>query len=1192
MTVGGGFQNNSANRPGSELIHDLIAYYSSAECATKATATGGGLTRMHPDKAYESSAQSTDTEHTGTRSSESASSSLGDSAAAAARVLAAWQDRTGAAPGDAATAAVAAATAGSLPASIAENPALWSMAATHRNNSASHTSQPAINSGRHDDSVPVSSSHDDTQRRPDMGFLELLNSAAAYVAESSDGHASNSKQQVAGTYAGHEDLFSGSSLSLPVMSSGYDRTGTGSGPIKYGVGAWKKILDDPSFAFNSRTSVDLKDRFRTIRAQECAHSPYAKTNRKSNGKVPDVVWPLPPGSQRLQGLHRVQRKPTRNYTSDEDRRLLLGVLRHANHWTKIAADPDLKLGNRPGQSLRDRLRNAFPEVFEMFGYVIPKKERADRERFATPSATGNSSDRTVTSKRKAPTGSKRMDGAIPEPIKDKIMSVLSAMNASLDPNPLPCADDADVASPAQMSDDDQPSTARRGSVADSHSAEGTSPEAHNNKSRRRSSTQRTPTTKMSRDKTHSVVGRADSGAYEAFSPSAFLRQMGTMTPTDQLDALALEGRACATPPTLPSKRRHSVQADINDALAAATAAAGLDRSNIASALGFFHPAISDLDHSGVAAAAAGASMQLGSSDAMRRMTVAGPGAADPYLFPRLPEEDTTHTVESSGSAHHAGGALRLAAEPVSAGAYESDRATPRGQRRTVQRLMRHSGVADDSGIGLSTTPGGGDGRMELDAMAQFSQWFPGLSWGLGASASTTTGAGESHMCSESIDPNMLNVGLGGAAPQDPAHDANSTHMRRRSQFDWYGLTPSLAAALDAAGTTAAAVAAQAVADSSGLAPLTIAGSQATCRRPSMPVFPSFACTPGGELQAMQMPAVNNTESAAYSTVHNTKPLAEQPAEPAAYSAAAAAAAVAVALSEGSDSLNMHATAPRSYSLGSGAATAKAASLAQQPSSAQHGRRRTMHVPPSLIEGVASSEFSDSLAPEPRPAFVRPPRPLDPHALHRQFPQPQDVSASLHFPQLVGGPALQLHDGSAAATSATASSVARHARTYSDTQLRRGALGGFPELPGLLDGGDNGAFSLSAVGLAASQPGAGASGVASMDIDLDAMASLSANAGAFDLSFKPSLWSADDAASQLSIHDESRSLFDSRADLSDAVTGLYRPASSTPTGHRHLGIGASTRHASPSVVAQSASAISPVAPRSTASTPGRREAVGS
>ncbi|KAJ2340732.1 hypothetical protein GGF43_006341, partial [Coemansia sp. RSA 2618] len=207
------------------------------------------------------------------------------------------------------------------------------------------------------------------------------------------------------------------------------------GCSKYGVGAWKKILDDPNFTFNNRTSVDLKDRFRTIRAQECAHSPYAKTGKGST-KEPDVVWPLPPNSQRLQGLQRVQRKPTRNYTNDEDRRLLIGVLRHANHWTKIAADPDLKLGDRPGQSLRDRLRNAFPEVFELFGYVIPKKERADRER-SCPTPTHACEKPASASKRKAPTGSKRLEGEIPEHIRERITGLLHAMGASLDPRPIP-----------------------------------------------------------------------------------------------------------------------------------------------------------------------------------------------------------------------------------------------------------------------------------------------------------------------------------------------------------------------------------------------------------------------------------------------------------------------------------------------------------------------------------------------------------------------------------------------------------------------------------------------------------------------------------------------------------------------------------------------------------------------------------
>ncbi|KAI8870971.1 hypothetical protein GQ42DRAFT_113105, partial [Ramicandelaber brevisporus] len=34
---------------------------------------------------------------------------------------------------------------------------------------------------------------------------------------------------------------------------------------KYGLGAWKRILRDTEFHFDNRTSVDLKDRFRTIK---------------------------------------------------------------------------------------------------------------------------------------------------------------------------------------------------------------------------------------------------------------------------------------------------------------------------------------------------------------------------------------------------------------------------------------------------------------------------------------------------------------------------------------------------------------------------------------------------------------------------------------------------------------------------------------------------------------------------------------------------------------------------------------------------------------------------------------------------------------------------------------------------------------------------------------------------------------
>ncbi|KAJ2709220.1 hypothetical protein H4R19_004364, partial [Coemansia spiralis] len=657
------------------------------------------------------------------------------------------------------------------------------------------------------------------------------------------------------------------------------------GCSKYGVGAWKKILDDPTFAFNNRTSVDLKDRFRTIRAQECAQNPAAKVSRKNNGKVPDVVWPLPPGSQRLQGLHRVQRKPTRNYSADEDRRLLLGVLRHANHWTKIAADTDLHLGHRPGQSLRDRLRNAFPEVFELFGYVIPKKERADRERVATPGPQSSQDHPplSATSKRKAATGSKRLDGDIPDHIRERIMAILHSLNASLDPHPIPDDDDNDDDDDSGGdSDADSGATSHHGSCAPSsrHTSEaaddgrararhpaasrvastgskgsaasrspGSGPAASDSgKGRRRASTRggRAPArsgsdsalkrpnaaggsrqdgrgglgfaTEMVASGVHSAPthGAAEQMAQhhrnlmgDFLSPSAFLRQIGTMTPTDQLDALALEGRITSgySTPTHSSKRRHSIQANFNEALAAAAAAAAMGRSGIGSGLGFFHTGIPGLEHAGIDANG----LPINTADSMRRMTVAGPVGADPYLFPRLPDEDAAvaaavaaaadmsaqlssaqqtarvpdgcvgQTVDTSGA-----GALSEHSAPVSAYVHGQDHLGHRGQFRSAQRLLRANGVADDNSIGLSSASAG-DGSMDMDALTQLGEWFPGfgsggIGWGVaGTSAAGTSsggGADISRLCNESIDPNMLDAGHGAAG-----HDASQTHTRRRSQFD-------------------------------------------------------------------------------------------------------------------------------------------------------------------------------------------------------------------------------------------------------------------------------------------------------------------------------------------------------------------------------------------------------------------------
>ncbi|KAJ1894750.1 hypothetical protein LPJ66_004997, partial [Kickxella alabastrina] len=1568
----------AASTSGSELVNKFISYYSDSETppshelvaavttpvsAVSASSTITSVSQMRPYKISDDSSTSTDTEHNGNGSSES-SSSLGDSAAAAARVLAAWQDRAGITGSTAAAAAAIAAVAGSGSAANAQG--IWPVSRTPGGRLQSTMSTPRHSHATFDHqpregSAPVPGASDAGQRRPDMGFLALLNNAAAFIAESS-GTSSDTNtaaqqqsehsqqfrqhqqnQNVDNSYLTHSELISNANLTLSGINNGFGRMGPGGGPgndqggfsthygapltnsayqdlaqalqhiaattagadggmlsavvgdthnqtqfgtqheyvadsgsmsaatvaavaaaaaaavsgsirpdhimvddhqyaandditkvetdavvmpvsagmskrkrkdgnstphqspakrkssqasdrsakttphpdirraarkwteeetesllrgcSKYGVGAWKKILDDPTFVFNCRTSVDLKDRFRTIRAQECAQSPYPKNTMKSNGKEPDVVWPLPPNSQRLQGLQRVQRKPTRNYTHDEDRRLLLGVLRHANHWTKIAADADLKLNDRPGQSLRDRLRNAFPEVFELFGYVIPKKERADRERHLSPGAQAKAQPEPVASipKRKAPTGSKRLEGDIPGNIRDKIMSVLSAMNASLDPHPI-TDDDDDIESSydadADADGDRNDMGADSVSLCDSqvHHAGGDSSAASmvfdtpTSAGRQRSSSQskqfadcefsgdltgllneregedelpipsaknlssrKKPQPKRPRAKSKaalanqekqnqlgalsvsgegSVAGGVNMGTndsdihsapahvnsascsqlaalgsytdveqrrsgtvsagpfgshrnflFDSFAPSVFSRPLGSMTPTDQLDALALEGRGISgySTPTHSAKRRHSVQADFNDVMAAAADAAGIDRSNFSSALQFFHPGVTGLEHA--ANGAGGSAMQLSAADTIRRMTIGGPINPDAFLFPRLPDEaaaaaaaaaavaDISAQMSSAQSAvvtpgtdgNHMSGMTASAAtainvttggssstdsrfkhpssssaesaiptlapmSTVGSGAYlrdnEMQASGQRGQLRSAQRLLRANGVADDNSIGLSTTSTG-DGRVDFDALTQLTQWFPnfppsGLGWNIGDAGG--------QMGGESIDPNMLDAGLasativgtagtagsnnvgdinshhhvngGGAGGLSLGNELTMTHARRRSQFDWYGLTPSLLAQLDAASAT---VVAQAATDTNTIASLNPYGisqgsvNQQSYRRPSMPIFPTFAYPTSdmlgitGTMQHQQqagdsghheqdMYNVSSQDTAAGMTPMNMGDTSEAiDTSTIGFSAAAAAAAAGLGnkvvgaygsqLSVGGNSRSRVASGP--------------------------GRRRTMHVPPSLLEDVATSEFNDSAMEQVpkqqqqqtggsvRKTGPYPPRPSGTKATTR-VRRSRTIGSNQNIVQLavdhnsaIGVPAQQSQASpSSALLSVSEAATGSLSSSSSHLQLQ------FPLLSTQLDGrhaqqqqqqsiglglmdsanstGSRHArtfsgtqFTQDAMNALASVPGGlmncnpGSSGSSSnMDVDLEAMTSLGSDGAAMDLSsFKPSMWTS-------------------------------------------------------------------------------------
>ncbi|KAJ2538529.1 hypothetical protein EV175_006462 [Coemansia sp. RSA 1933] len=191
---------------------------------------------------------------------------------------------------------------------------------------------------------------------------------------------------------------------------------------------------------------------------------------------------------------------------------------------------------------------------------------------------------------------------------------------------------------------------------------------------------------------------------------------------------------------------------------------------------------------------------------------------------------------------------------------------------------------------------------------------------------------------------------------------------------------------------------------------------------------------------------------------------------------------------------------------------------------------------------------------------------------------------------------------------------RHGRTHSGPQLTQEAMSALADAsPGILasfrlhDGSLD--FGLSAGHTATSQQqhqfqhpkpvGESSSlkdGDDSIDVDLEAMTTLSAGCvGSIDFSstFKPYLWTATglgedgmNGASTAVVEAETQSLVDVRrgGDASSHDT-TYRPASSTPTGgRRYLGIGGSN------AASESTPTVSPVAPRSAASTPGRREVV--
>ncbi|CAD6447809.1 301202b4-6c7b-4128-8029-eb6ef9b408b1 [Sclerotinia trifoliorum] len=199
------------------------------------------------------------------------------------------------------------------------------------------------------------------------------------------------------------------------------------GVHKYGVGKWMEILEDPSFAFNNRSGVDLKDRFRTCCPDELRGESHKsrsrKTGSKSNniadqsrtemvtldsppdsnlpgqdqeadGTVPDSAFPplLRPSRKRrnhrkrltdlqklgIQGpFKQSERRERRPFSNQEDLEIEEGYRLYGPAWTRMQRDPQFNLQSRQPIDLRDRFRNIHPDLFRI--------EEDDDDRIASQS---------------------------------------------------------------------------------------------------------------------------------------------------------------------------------------------------------------------------------------------------------------------------------------------------------------------------------------------------------------------------------------------------------------------------------------------------------------------------------------------------------------------------------------------------------------------------------------------------------------------------------------------------------------------------------------------------------------------------------------------------------------------------------------------------------------------------------------
>ncbi|KAF2655053.1 hypothetical protein K491DRAFT_716565 [Lophiostoma macrostomum CBS 122681] len=203
------------------------------------------------------------------------------------------------------------------------------------------------------------------------------------------------------------------------------------GVSKFGIGNWKKILNCPEFAFNQRTAVDLKDRFRTCCPDEVKtrkprsriakgstseNRPESPSNTVDNdgsaSQEPQAAEPAAetmPTRKPRSDKHRKgpaelaelgiqepflknKRRQRREFSAQDDENLLKGFEKYGAIWHSMRDDEELGFNARHPTDLRDRFRIRFPELFAKAGYKLKPKDELvlkGKEEAVTHNATGD-----------------------------------------------------------------------------------------------------------------------------------------------------------------------------------------------------------------------------------------------------------------------------------------------------------------------------------------------------------------------------------------------------------------------------------------------------------------------------------------------------------------------------------------------------------------------------------------------------------------------------------------------------------------------------------------------------------------------------------------------------------------------------------------------------------------------------------